>query len=107
MVGGNMLFKRELIEQRSLFDLPMSHHDLQPCQLDRLNHSFFTRRDGASQDHENASIARSIDLDEVCPGVCGSLRGPQKTTRPPRWTSRHNVTHRSLRVTPFHGPEPS
>ena len=21
-----------------LFDLPMSHHDLQPCQLDRLNH---------------------------------------------------------------------
>ena len=34
MVGGNMLFKQELIEQRSLFDLPMSHHDLQPCQLD-------------------------------------------------------------------------
>jgi hypothetical protein len=30
MVGGDMLFKRELIEQRSLFDLPMSHHDLQP-----------------------------------------------------------------------------
>ena len=38
MVGGDMPFKRELIEQRSLFDLPMSHHDLQPCQLDRLNH---------------------------------------------------------------------
>jgi hypothetical protein len=33
-----MPFERELIEQRSLFDLPMSHHDLQSCQLDRLNH---------------------------------------------------------------------
>jgi hypothetical protein len=38
VVRGNMLFERELIEQRSLFDLPMSHHDLQSCQLDRLNH---------------------------------------------------------------------
>src|SRR5579862_2009429 len=27
MIGGNMPFERELIEQRSLFDLPMSHHD--------------------------------------------------------------------------------
>src|SRR5215471_4484596 len=38
VVGGNMPFERELIEQRSLFDLPMPHHDLQSCQLDRLNH---------------------------------------------------------------------
>jgi hypothetical protein len=38
VVRGNMLFERELIEQRSLFDLPMPHHDLQSCQLDRLNH---------------------------------------------------------------------
>jgi hypothetical protein len=38
VVGGEMPFGRELIEQRSLFDLPMSHHDLQSCQLDRLNH---------------------------------------------------------------------
>jgi hypothetical protein len=38
VVGRNMLFERELIEQRSLFDLPMPHHDLQSCQLDRLNH---------------------------------------------------------------------
>jgi len=38
MVGRDVLVERELIEQRSLFDLPMSHHDLQPCPLDRLNH---------------------------------------------------------------------
>jgi hypothetical protein len=38
VVGRDMPFERELIEQRSLFDLPMSHHDLQSCQLDRLNH---------------------------------------------------------------------
>ncbi len=31
-----MPFERELVEQRSLFDLPMPHHDLQSCQLDRL-----------------------------------------------------------------------
>ena len=29
MVTWNVPFERELIEQRSLFDLPMSHHDLQ------------------------------------------------------------------------------
>ncbi len=28
MIGRNMPFERELIEQRSLFDLPMPHHDL-------------------------------------------------------------------------------
>jgi hypothetical protein len=28
VVGGNMLLERELIEQRSLFDLPVPHHDL-------------------------------------------------------------------------------
>src|SRR5262249_46175737 len=38
VVGGNMLLERELIEQRSLFDLPVPHHDLQSCQLDRLHH---------------------------------------------------------------------
>src|SRR3974377_1248383 len=38
MVSGALPCERELIEQRSLFDLPMSHHDLQSCQLDRLNH---------------------------------------------------------------------
>jgi len=30
--------ERELIEQRSLFDLPMPHHNLQSCKLSRLNH---------------------------------------------------------------------
>ena len=30
--------KRKLIKQSSLFDSPISHHDLQSCQLDRLNH---------------------------------------------------------------------
>jgi hypothetical protein len=32
-----VLFERELIEQRSLFDLPMSHHDLQSRLSPRLN----------------------------------------------------------------------
>jgi hypothetical protein len=40
MVGWDVPFKRELIEQRSLLDLPMPHHDLQSCQLDRLNHRY-------------------------------------------------------------------
>src|SRR4029077_145396 len=40
VVSGDMPLERELIEQRSLFDLPMPHHDLQSCQLDRLNHRY-------------------------------------------------------------------
>jgi hypothetical protein len=31
MIRWNVPLKRKLIEQRSLFDLPMSHHDLQSC----------------------------------------------------------------------------
>src|SRR2546428_5638187 len=37
MVSGNVPFERELIEQSSLFDLPMSHHDFQSCLSQRLN----------------------------------------------------------------------
>src|SRR5262245_9176773 len=37
MIAWNVLFERELIEQRSLFDLPMSHHDSQSCFAQRLN----------------------------------------------------------------------
>src|SRR5512145_3215703 len=37
MVSGNVPFERELIEQSSLFDLPMSHHDAQSCLSQRLN----------------------------------------------------------------------
>ena len=37
MIGRNVPFKRELIEQRSLFDLPMSHQGLQSCLPQRLN----------------------------------------------------------------------
>jgi hypothetical protein len=33
VVGWDMPFERELIEQSDLFDLPMPHHDLQSCQL--------------------------------------------------------------------------
>src|SRR5262245_517798 len=32
-------FKRELIEQRSLFDLPTFHHELQFCASKGLNHA--------------------------------------------------------------------
>lgn len=38
VISRDMFFERELIEQSSLFDLPTPHHDLQSCQLDRLNH---------------------------------------------------------------------
>src|SRR6266404_3251750 len=37
VVSGNVPFERELIEQSSLFDLPMSHHDFQSCLSQRLN----------------------------------------------------------------------
>jgi very-short-patch-repair endonuclease len=37
VIRRNMPFERELIEQPSLFDLPMSHHDLQSCLMQRLN----------------------------------------------------------------------
>src|SRR5258707_3345326 len=37
MVSGNVPFERELIEQSSLLDLPMSHHDVQSCLSQRLN----------------------------------------------------------------------
>jgi hypothetical protein len=33
-----MLLQRELIEQRSLLDLPMSHHGRQSCRSTELNH---------------------------------------------------------------------
>jgi hypothetical protein len=38
VVGGDMLLERELIEQRSLFGLPVPHHDLQSCQLEQTEH---------------------------------------------------------------------
>src|ERR1700722_8618451 len=37
MTGRNVPLKRELIEQSSLFDLLMSHHDLQSCFPQGLN----------------------------------------------------------------------
>src|SRR5262249_51156322 len=37
MVTWNVPFERELIEQSSLFDLPMPHHDSQSCLSQRLN----------------------------------------------------------------------
>jgi hypothetical protein len=37
MVRWNMLLQRELIEQRSLLDLPMSHHERQSWLWPKLN----------------------------------------------------------------------
>src|SRR5208282_6465745 len=37
MIGRYVAFQRELIEQSSLIDLPMPHHDLQSCLTQRLN----------------------------------------------------------------------
>src|SRR3974390_384665 len=39
VIRGNVPFKRELIEQRSLFDLPKSHHERQSCASTGLNQS--------------------------------------------------------------------
>src|ERR1700692_292977 len=43
MTGRNVPLKRELIEQRRLFDLLMSHHDLQSCFPQRLNQRIASR----------------------------------------------------------------
>ena len=37
MIRWNVRFEREFIEQRSLVDLAMFHHDLQSCTSQRLN----------------------------------------------------------------------
>jgi hypothetical protein len=37
MVSRNVPFERELVEQSSLVELPMSHHDVQSCLSQRLN----------------------------------------------------------------------
>ena len=44
MIGRNALFQRELIEQRSLLDLPMSDHELQSCRSIRLVSLILLRR---------------------------------------------------------------
>lgn len=44
VISRDMSFERELIEQRGLFDFPMLYHDLQSCQLDRLNHRYLCSR---------------------------------------------------------------
>src|SRR6185312_5804583 len=43
MIRWNVPFQRELIEQRSLFDLPMSHHERQSC-INRTESLIFLRR---------------------------------------------------------------
>jgi hypothetical protein len=37
MVSGNVLFERKFIEQSSLLNLPISHHDSKSCLPQRLN----------------------------------------------------------------------
>src|SRR5688572_7597847 len=37
MISRHMRIKREVVEQRALFDLPRSHHRLSPCLSGRLN----------------------------------------------------------------------
>jgi hypothetical protein len=39
-----MSFQRKLIEQRSLFDLPVSHHDLQSCPIRQTESLISLRR---------------------------------------------------------------
>src|SRR5271169_789317 len=37
MIPRHMRIKREVVEQRTLFDLPWSHHRLSPCLSTELN----------------------------------------------------------------------
>src|ERR1700730_19401430 len=68
MIGRNVPLKRELIEQSSLFDLPVSHHDLQSCFSQRLNQRISSR---ATTDffntigHERTSTKSLASLGEV------------------------------------------
>jgi len=61
MISWNMSFERELIKQRSLFDLPMSHHDSQSCFSQRLN-------------QRNSSFATADFFNKI---------GPFRTSGPP------------------------
>src|SRR6185503_7901620 len=60
MIGRNVPFERELIEQRSLFDLPRSHHDsalsqrLNQCASPRATEDFFN---GIDPERTQSSVA--------------------------------------------------
>jgi hypothetical protein len=66
VVAGDMPLQRELIEQRSLFDLPMSHHDLQSCQLDRLNHRYLCVATAAFFNRIGQTRNNSLRTERVC-----------------------------------------
>jgi hypothetical protein len=62
VVGGDMSFERELIEQRSLFDLPMPHHDLQSWPTRQTESLISLRRNCCLFQHNRseADLGRSL-----------------------------------------------
>ena len=44
MIGRNVVLQRELIEQRSLLGLPMSHHERQSCKINTTESLISPRR---------------------------------------------------------------
>src|ERR1700689_4841181 len=92
MVSGNVPFERELIEQCSLFDLPMSHHDSKSCLSQRLNQrtlgvataNFFNRIDPKQ-------TSRKADRKKKRRLCCQSISG---------WASCHQAPAREALALP-------
>jgi hypothetical protein len=100
VIWRNVPFERELIEQRSLFDLPVSHHDLQSCLMQRLNQrtscvateDFFNRIDPKQTflfaqmspltkeeiENERCSPSRTCDRAEVLSRRCVAFQGARR-----------------------------
>src|SRR6185312_15748926 len=102
VVSGYMLLERKLIEQRSLFDLPVSHHDLQSCQLDRLNHCYICVATAAffnKIDPRRTSAAlrdvRQQRTSEPRQSTCDMSASRPATLPAPSWRSRKSTRRSS------------
>src|SRR5262245_7841589 len=76
MVTWYVSFERELIKQRSLFDLPMPHHDSQSCLSQRLNQGTSCV---ATEDFFNKIGQKPTSRPEFCQRFCdlaGALDEP-------------------------------
>jgi hypothetical protein len=56
-----MPFERELVEQRSLFDLPMSHHGLQSCQIRQTESLIPLRRNSRNGIDQNRTYTACVN----------------------------------------------
>src|SRR6516162_7968965 len=76
MIRWNVLVQRELIEQRSLFDLPVSHHDLQSLP----NAATESRTSCVATDDFFNTICHKQTSNDACPV---SIRIPLGKALPP------------------------